>query len=70
MFIGSYFVVSTKSFFVIRNALSYLGIRSIASLELATFMEMKKRLIKTKTTYVQFRKPVEKFCNNIHTKKY
>jgi len=46
MFIGSYFVVSTKSF-VIHNAMSYLGIRCISSLELVTFMEMKKRLIKT-----------------------
>jgi hypothetical protein len=61
MFIGRYFVVSTKSF-VIHNALSYLGIRSISSLELATFMEMKKRLIKTKTMYVEFRKPVENFA--------
>jgi len=50
--------------------MSYLGIRSIASLELATFREMKKRFIKTKTIYVEVRKPVEKFCNNFDTNKY
>jgi len=37
--------------------MSYLGIRPISSLELATFMEMKKRLIKIKAMYVEVRKP-------------
>jgi hypothetical protein len=35
------------------NALSRLDIRCFSSLEFATFMEMKKRLIKTKTIYVK-----------------
>jgi hypothetical protein len=39
--------------------MSYLGIRPISSLKLATFVEIKKHLMKIKTMYVEVRKPNE-----------
>jgi hypothetical protein len=66
MFIGMLLCSKYKEIWLFITQ-SYLGIRSISSLELATFMEMKKSLIKTKTIYGEVRKPVGKFYNNFDT---